>query len=447
MKRILLIDDDPILTMLLSGILKKSGYEVITAHNGATGLKMAFGKHPDLIITDYKMPDYSGLDVLIEIKKGGLATPVILLTAHGDVSLTIKAIQHGAFDFIEKPINPKEILEAISNGLELAERNRSRSEMLKPAARKTLEENLLVGKDPAMREIFKNIGRVSLNKVNIVITGEIGTGKERVARLIHYSGISRDHPMVTVNCSSISEEELTRELFGTQDARTKTGVRSGKLEQAGLGTVFLSEVSRLPLNLQPRLLEIIKKVQEDEFGRSVIQRRFIGRIVASSSDDIEGMVREGKFLKDLYYQIKEFSIHVPPLRERKSDIPELVSHLLPQICRSLDKNIDTIRDDVIPYLQSYDWPGNVRELKNILTQAMILSYGGILQKKHIIIHGSGSVEPEVDKGTIVPLAEIEKEHIRKVLAATNWSKQESAELLGITRPTLNAKIDKYGLTP
>ncbi len=447
MKRILLIDDDPILTMLLSGILKKSGYDVITAHDGTTGLKMAAIKKPDLIITDYKMPDLSGLEVLIEIKKEGSGTPVILLTAHGDVSLTIKAIQHGAFDFIEKPINPKEILEAIANGLQSAARTHSRNEALKPSERKTLEENILVGKHPVMREIFKNIGRVSLNKVHVMITGETGTGKERVARLIHYSGISREHPLISVNCSSISQEELTNELFGTQDARTKSGVRSGKLEQAGLGTIFLSEVSRLSLALQARLLEIIKKHQEDEMGRPALRRTFTGRIVASTSVDIEEMIQEGTFLKDLYYQINEFSIHVPPLRERKSDIPEMVQHLVQQISRSFDKKIDVINDDVIPYLKGYDWPGNVRELKNILTQAIILSHGGVLQKKHVIIPTTEASRQSVDKGAIVTLAEIEKEHIGKVLAATNWSKQEAAALLGITRPTLNAKIEKYGLVP
>ncbi len=361
--------------------------------------------------------------------------------------MTIKAIQNGAFDFIEKPVNPKEILEAIRSGLQSAERSQSRNEALKPTVRKTLEENLHVGKDPVMREIYKNIGRVSLNKVNVLITGETGTGKERVARLIHYSGISREHPMVTVNCSTISEEELTKELFGTKDARMKSGIRSGKLEQAGLGTVFLNEVSRLSLNLQARLFEIIQKYQEDEMGRPSLTRSFIGRIIATTSFDIEAMVHEGTFLKDLYYQIKEFSIHVPPLRERKHDIPELVNHLLQQLCRSLDKRIDHVQEEIIPLLQSYSWPGNVRELKNILTQAIILSHNGMLQKKHIIIPKPETADYEEDKTSVSSLADIEKIHITKVLSITKWNKQEASTLLGITRPTLNAKIEKYGITP
>ena len=442
--RILIIDDDPVLTMLLAGILKKSGYDVITAADGTSGLETTKNKKPDLVITDYQMPDFTGLEVLDKLKASHPDMPVIVLTAHGDVSLTIKAIQNGAFDFIEKPIDPKEILAAIRNGLQALERSRSKVTTIKPEVRKSLEENLLVGKAPAMREIFKNIGRVSLNRVNVLITGETGTGKERVARLIHYSGVSHDHPLAVINCGATSEEELIKELFGTVDNRLKSGVRAGKLEQAGMGTVLLNEVTLLSPTLQARLLEIIKQQRLNPMEQGASGIDFNARVIASTSQNIEPLVESGQFLKNLYYRIREFSIHVPPLRERKDDIPELVNNLLQQLNRSLGKKVSTIDKEAYPLLKNHAWPGNIRELKNILTQAMILSHGDVVQAKHILI-------PKPEAATIsdhpdtplLTIAEVEKQHISMVLRRTNWNKQEAAAALGITRPTLNAKIEKY----
>lgn len=450
MKRILLIDDDAILTMLLSGILKKSGYDVTTAPDGTTGLHYASTKNPELIITDYQMPDFTGMEVLGEIKKRLPDIPVIMLTAHGDVSLTIKAIQNGAFDFIEKPINPKEILEAIANGLKASERSKTLSEAITPGTRKSMEENLLAGKTPVMRDIFKNIGRVSMNKVNVVVMGETGTGKERVARMIHYSGISRDYPFISINCSAVGEEELDKELFGGLDARIKGGIRIGKLSKAGLGTIFLSEFTMLTPRLQARLLDFInnslRHIETD-------QPPFSARIIASTSRNIDELVDQGLFMNELYYHLKVFSFQIPSLRHRKEDISELTNHILQQLNRSLNKKIHKIDDGVISQLQTYDWPGNVRELKNILMQAMILSHGDVLEQKHIIIPvkpiRETTPEPVADgissSAPIQSLADVEKIHIQKIFSYTNRNKQETAKLLGITRPTLNAKLEKYGI--
>lgn len=444
MNRILIIDDDPVLTMLLSGILRKSGFDVLTAGDGTSGLKLTATAKPELVITDYQMPDYTGLEVLDKLKGQYPNLPVILLTAHGDVSLTIKAIQNGAFDFIEKPIDPKEILAAIRNGLQAAERLRDKTAAITPSVRKTLEENLLVGKDPVMREIFKNIGRVSLSRVNVLITGESGTGRERVARLIHFSGVSRDHPIIVVNCGAANEEELERELFGNADNRMKSGMREGKLTQAGQGTVVLNEVTLLPLGLQAKLVEAIKKQGVERTGEEMTTPPFHARVVATTSQSAGQAIEAGTFLKELFYQVNEFTIRVPPLRDRKEDIPELVNNLLHQLNRSFEKRVVSIDDEVFVTLQAHDWPGNIKELKNILTQAMILSHSGILETKHFIIPKKQErVADRPEASDIRPLADIEKDHISRVLKHTNWNKQEASSLLGITRPTLNAKIEKY----
>jgi len=205
MSKILAIDDDSIIRTLLSNSLSKAGYNVVTAADGESGLMKAANEKPDIVITDYQMPGISGLDVITELKKSYPGLPVILLTAHGDVALTIKSIQLGAYDFIEKPIQMQEVLEVIKNGLEISRQSQTLVETITPEIRKVIEDNLLVGKTPVMREIFKNSGRISINKVNVLITGDTGTGKELIARIVHFSGITREHPLVVVNCSALNE--------------------------------------------------------------------------------------------------------------------------------------------------------------------------------------------------------------------------------------------------
>jgi DNA-binding NtrC family response regulator len=447
MKKILVIDDDEIILLLLNNLLKKAGYDVMTANDGESGLIVAKSRNPDLVVTDYKMPGISGLDVVQEMGRSHPGIPVIVLTAHGDVSLTIKTIQAGAYDFIEKPIQPKELLEAIRNGIQASIQSQSLTETISFTARKAIEDNLLAGKTPVMREIFKNIGRISLNNMSVLVTGETGTGKEQVARLIHYSGITRDHPMLVVNCSAADEEQLEQEIFGwgkgSPDSNRKE--RPGKIEQAGSGTLFIDEFPELSINLQAKLLRYLQEmafVKENEEHSKRIQ----ARIIASSNKDLEDLVEEGKLLKGLYYHLKVFHIVLPPLRKRLEDIPELLSHLIQKLNRKLNKNIVKIEDGVVEMLKNYDWPGNIREMENVLTQAIILSRGDVLEKEHIHLDLRDKVLSRLDYKNLVSLAEVEKEHIRIVLKAVKWSKLEASGILEITRPTLNAKIEKYNLT-
>jgi len=444
MSKILVIDDDSIIRTLLSNSLGKAGYEVLTAADGESGLEIINKDKPDLVVTDYQMPGMSGIDLITEVLKKQPGLPVILLTAHGDVALTIRSIQVGAYDFIEKPIQMQELLEAIRNGLEASYQSQNLTESITPGMRKAIEDNLLVGKTPAMREIFKNVGRVSMNKVNILITGETGTGKELIARLIHFSGITREHPLVVVNCSALHEDILENELFGYTEGAlpNTTTAKTGKFELAGEGTIFLDDISDLNEAMQTRLLRVIQELEFEKPGEPAPDP-LKARIIAATNKDLEALVKSGKFREELYYRLKVFTIALPPLRNRKDDIEALVGHLMQKLNRKLNKRIVKIGNGVIELLNSHDWPGNVRELENTLMQAMIMTRGDVLEKEHIILlskhEGSG------EEYELKSIADVEKVHIKKILDRLKWNKVEASRVLEITRPTLNAKIAKYGL--
>lgn len=431
MQKILLIDDDPVVRSLISGILRKRGYEVFLAKNGDEGLNIVKESQPDLVITDYQMPGISGMEVLNQINAFNPKLPVVMLTAHGDASLTIKSIQTGAFDYLEKPINPKELLQIVKSGLSTLE---DQAEGVVPEVGFTthMDENLMVGKTPVMREIFKGIGRISQSNVNVMITGENGTGKERLARLIHSSGGDQQGDLVLLNCKKLSEEEL-------RDAYLSLA-RKQKDSPQVLCSIILDDVGRLTPELQVSLLDLIDRGLGGQFVHSA-------RIISITTQDIGQLVADGRFLKELFYKLKVVSIHLPPLGQRKEDIPELVNHLMRELNPVLNKNLKRVEEGAVQALKSYSWPGNVQELKNVLMQAMIFSHDELLEKKHIQID---SAQQEGDPAVLFDkpprsLAEVEKEHIGVVLSYTGWNKQESSAILGITRPTLNAKIEKYGL--
>ncbi len=441
---VLLIDDDPVVRSLVSGILSKKGYEVFLAKTGEEGLRLVEKHKPDLVITDFQMPGLSGIDVVEAIKRAGPHVPVIVLTAHGDTALTIESIQAGAFDFIEKPINPRELLETVKSGLESVAASRKAYDLLPDNQTRESEYNLVVGKTTAMRELFKTIGRLSQSRMNVMVNGETGSGKNRLTQLIHKVSPNSEEPFVYFNC---------RKLDGSGDYPDAGDdvpdhlhdLLVKKYREAGDGSLILDEIGMLPLEMQHTLQDILSEHLYE--GKSLKTGK--PRVISLTTGLAGEMVWEGKFLQDLYYNLSVFSLHIPPLRRRKEDIPELVKNLLPELNSELGRNVSLVGEGVVSYLQAYDWPGNVRELKNILMQALALSYGEVLEKKYIHIledaTDKGLRESPEDRGA-VSLAEVEKEHIAHVLGLTGWNKQEAARTLGITRPTLNAKIEKYGLS-
>ncbi len=445
MSKIVAIDDDMIIRTLLTNMLQKSGYEVFTASDGATGLKLAQEKDPDVVITDYQMPGMDGMQVLEKLRERMPALPVIMLTAHGDIALTIKSMQAGAYDYLEKPIRIDEMLNIVRNAAELSKQSRSIRENIPPSSLKAIEENTLIGRSEVMRGIYKNIGRISIIKVNVLITGETGTGKELIARLIHHSGVTRDNPMIVINCASLSDNLMDSELFGYCKGAFPgaTEDKKGKLELAGEGSVFLDDISELSDAWQARILRVIQEQEFDKPGcPNTVPMK--ARIIAATNKDLEAMVKAGKFREELLYRLKVFTFHIPPLRARKDDIQLLAEHLLSKNNRRLNKKITKIGDGVISLLENYNWPGNVRELENTLLQAMVMTNGDVLEKDNIIL--AGNSQGSWDQGEyLISLEEVEKIHIKRVLEAVNWHKQEALDILNLTRPTLNAKIEKYGL--
>jgi two-component system, NtrC family, response regulator AtoC len=446
MEKILIIDDDESMRDTLKLYLADSDYEIFFAESGAQGITMLEQEHPDIVISDVMMPEVNGLDVLIKSKKFDQNINVIMLTAFDDMESTIKAIQLGAYDYLSKPIEQERLKIIIKRALESKRLNERFFDTASEKSTKFKTETSLIGHTPAMKEIFKQIGQVSLNRVTVLVQGESGTGKELISKIIHYSGITKEHPFIAVNCSALSETLLESELFGHVKGAFTGAIRNkkGKFELAGEGTIFLDEISETSLGFQVKLLRVI---QEKEFvrvgGESTIPVK--ARIITSTNRDLTELIKDGKFREDLYYRLNVFTINVPPLRYRKEDIPQLVVYLLEKINKELHKNVSKVPYETMEILQNYDWVGNVRELENLLTQAVVLAKGNVLEKEYLILRENGKSKINLNCAPKLTLAEIEKDYIQRVLDSVKWNKNEAKKILGIAKSTLYKKIDEYGI--
>ncbi len=449
MDKIVVIDDDDSIRESLQILLSESNYEVLLAENGNSGLKLIEQNHPDAVVCDLRMPGYSGLDLLEKVKKIHDYIPVILMTAFEDMETVISAMQLGAYDFIEKPLEVARFETLIKRAVESKKLSERLSIAISEDNKAYNLETAFVGKSQKMKDIVKKCGQVSMNRVTVLIQGESGTGKEIISRIIHQSGITKDKPFVAVNCTALTETLLESELFGhVKGAFTGASKETkGKFELAGEGTIFLDEISEISNELQLKLLRVI---QEKEFekvgGETTIPLK--ARIIAATNKDLSELAARGKFREDLYYRFKVFSIEIPPLRDRKEAIPDLVLHFLKKFNKELHKNIRKIPYEVMEMLQNYDWVGNVRELENILMQATVLTKGDVLEKENILLRNQfnhNAFPANRHDRSKMSIAEIEKEHIKLILDSVNWNKKEAYTILGITKPTLNAKIKEYQL--
>ena len=446
MEKILVVDDDQSIRDTLSNYLKRQEYDVHSAENGVVALEIIKKINPDLIITDVRMPEMDGLELLGKVKEIDTHIQVIMISAFDDMQSTVKAMQTGAYDYIEKPLEIDKLKLRIKRALE-NKRLSSRLESLIPSDYKEYKiENTLIGKTPEMKEVYKKIGQVSSSRVTILIQGESGTGKELVAKSIHYCGITKDQPFIAVNCTALTESLLESELFGHVKGAFTGSIRDkkGKFELAGEGSIFLDEISEISPNLQVKLLRVL---QEREFervgGETLIPMR--ARIIAATNKNLSNLVETGKFREDLYYRLKVVSVDIPPLRERLEDISPLVQHFLSKINTELHKSVNKVPDEVMEMLKSHEWIGNVRELENTLMQAIVLSSDDVLTKENILLRESEPVNKELTSFLNSSLADIEKMHIKAVLDSINWDKQKAHKILGISVPTLYSKIEKYNL--
>ncbi|MHB8581581.1 MAG: sigma-54-dependent transcriptional regulator [Ignavibacteriaceae bacterium] len=453
MDKILVIDDDQSIRKTLTSYLKKQNYEVLSAENGLNGIEIIKNELPDIVITDIRMPGADGFEVLKNVKEIDPHIHVIIITAFDDMNSTVKAMQQGAYDYIEKPLEIDNLKITIQRALENKRLSDQLDTYVNEKKEEYLLENTLIGKTPQMRQVYKKIGQVSSNRVTVLIEGESGTGKELVARAIHYSGITKVHPFVAVNCTALTESLLESELFGHVKGAFTGSIKDkkGKFELAGEGTIFLDEISEISSNLQVKLLRVL---QEKEFekvgGETLISMK--ARIIAETNKNLIELVKLGKFREDLFYRLKVFSIFIPPLRERNEDIPVLVSYFLNKINQELHKNVNKIPEDVMNTLKNHFWVGNVRELENTLMQAVVLSSDDVLLNENILLRkpeqlSSMSEDTQHSKVEFISLEELEKNHINNILKALKWDKNKAHKILGISLPTLYSKIETYKLSP
>lgn len=445
MEKILIIDDDKAFAETLTLFLSNSFTNVQYVNSGEEGLSIVKKEVPDIVITDLRMPELDGLEVLKKIKEIDNSIAVIIITAFDETDSIIKAMQLGAYDYFDKSYELKRIKFVVKKTLESKKNN---DRMIIALSENEQEYKLkyhMIGESDEMKEIFKKIGKVSATRVNVLIQGESGTGKELVTRMIHFEGITKNEPFIAVNCTALTETLLESELFGhVMGAFTgATRNKKGKFELAGKGTIFLDEISEISTQLQVKLLRVI---QEKEFepvgGEGTIQMQ--ARIVTATNKNLLELVEKGKFREDLFYRLNIFTIYVPPLRERKEEIPKLVIHFLKKINLELHKSVNIIPYDVMEMLKNHEWVGNVRELENTLMNAVLLAKGNILEKDYFNFTRSNDRKNETK--ALKTLAEAEKEHIQYVLEQVQWNKNQASKILGITKTTLYNKIALYGLS-
>jgi DNA-binding NtrC family response regulator len=445
--RILVVDDDLSARRTLERFLTKLGYTVSTAASGDQGLLAAHTDQPDIILSDIYMTGMTGLELQQKVHEAMPHVIFVLMTGKDDMTTTVQAIQQGAYDYLVKPIDLDRLQNMLGQLIEKQQLSDKLELMVDAEAREHQLENVLVGRSPSMHEIYKTIGSVSRSRVTVLITGESGTGKELIARAIHFNSPSKNEPFIAVNCTALTETLLESELFGhVKGSFTGAHVdKRGKFELAQQGTIFLDEIGEISQSLQVLLLRVL---QEREFERVGGERTIplLARVITATNRDLKKEVQEGRFREDLYYRLNVVSIDVPPLRERKDDIPLLVTHLLERINTDLHTKVVKVSDSAMEAIMKHDWPGNVRELTNVLTRAVVLSKTDVLDESLLsaqYIDGAntqrnGEKPYEWNRS----LADVEHEHIERVLEAVGGNRSEAARILGISKPTLYAKVPK-----
>jgi len=452
MRRVLVVDDEENIRMVLRTLLPRHGYEVATAESVDEALDLAESFAPDVVLTDVRMPRQSGLDLLSALQNIAHTATVIVMSAYGTVDLALEAIKAGAYDYINKPFKPDEIVLVLRKAEErelLRRENRALKEQLQQGA--SFES--MLGKSKGITSIFKLITKIADYKTTVLVHGESGVGKELVARAIHARSPRSRHPFVTVNCGAIPENLLESELFGHKKGAFTDAAfdRRGLFEQAHQGTLFLDEIGELPLTLQVKLLRALQQEHIRRLGDSKDVNVDV-RIVTATHRDLARDVKEGRFREDLFYRINVLSITIPPLRDRREDIPLLVDYFVARNNARLGTRIRGLSADARKALIDYAWPGNVRELENTLERAMVLSDTDVIESSDLPPHVTDKHEPlhaqlpENELSIKKTAAIMEATLIRRALQRTHGNRTRAAELLEISHRALLYKIKDYGIS-
>lgn len=441
------IDDDPSICQLLAEALRDK-YEVETYQNGEKGMEAIEERPPDVLLLDLRLPEKGGMEILEEVREEFPELVVIMITANQEVSSAVKAIKLGADDYIVKPFDLEEIEVNIQKSLENKELKQE-VKQLRSFLRGNFRHTPLLGESAAMQEVKDRIRKVVDAKTQVLIVGESGTGKEVVANTIHYNGPRREQPFVAVNCAAIPSDLLESELFGHKKGAF-TGAeedKKGKIELADGGTLFLDEIGAMPMEMQAKVLRVLQDQQVVPVGGEKA-RQLDFRLISATSSDLETMVTENEFRQDLYYRINVFKIELPPLRERKEDIPVFCDHFLKEISKKVEKELDGVSDSALDLLRAHDWPGNVRELRNVLESAAVVTENTELQPEDFDLFQELREESSKRSESIyagMSLEDAEEKLIRKTLQEYEGNITKSAEALGITRKTLRKKRDEFSI--
>lgn len=471
MASIVIIDDDPQLRKSLARLLADDGHEVKGLGTGEAGVEYLKNHRTDLVILDLRLPGMDGMETFQEIKRIDPKLPVIIMTAYGTTETAIEATKQGAFDYVLKPFEVKSFLKIVDEALRAGNFTRSRI-TFNPEENEDEEifRNAIVGRSPAMQEVYKAIGRVAPTDATVLIRGESGTGKELVARAIYQHSNRADKPFMVINCVAIPETLLESELFGYEKGAFTGAVsrKLGKVEQANGGTIFLDEIGDMPLSIQAKILRLLqeKKIERLGGGKPI---QVDVRIIAATNRDLEAAVSEGTFRDDLYYRLKVVTITIPPLRERREDIPLLVNYFLARSSREMGIPNPGITDEALSFMKTLEWPGNVRELENTVRKLLIFNRGvpitrdeveKALEETTASLGAYASDDEALIRWIRAKLTSpsTQKEHIfeylldrmaeliiKEALRLTGGNRSQAAKLLGLSRPALLGRMEKYGI--
>jgi DNA-binding NtrC family response regulator len=443
--RILVVDDEPAQRELVAGFLKKQAFEVSSAERGAKAVELFRQDSFDLVLTDQKMPNMSGLDLLQAVRAINPETPVILMTAFGSIEAAVSAIQGGATDYLIKPLNLDELLyriRQVSDRYRIIAENRELREALQ--SRHRIEG--IIGESGQMLEVVSLVRRVAPSEATVLIRGESGTGKELIAKAIHFASPRASGPLIKVNCAALPETLLESELFGHEKGAFTGALttRQGRFELADGGTLFLDEIGDLPLHLQAKLLRVLQEREYEKVGSSRPVNVNV-RILAASHRPLEELIKAGQLREDLYYRLNVVTISLPPLRERRPDLALLIDHFLRLFAEKNGKTIRGLTHEARDVLLRYDYPGNVRELENLIERAVVLTRDDVIGSSDLpLTVQDREVEGDRETNLTVAVEGLERRMIREALARSDGVQTHAAELLGISERALRYKLIKYG---
>jgi DNA-binding NtrC family response regulator len=440
-KTILIVEDEAVLRESLAELLTDEGYEVVQAENGKVAYDLILKRPVDLVLSDVRMPEMDGLTLLEHLRKVAPETPVLILTAYGTVDSAVSAMRMGARDYLLKPVQFEDVLLKISRALEFQDLARTQTVVTEQLASESTFHNL-VGNSQSMAKLFETVRKLSTVKSNVLIVGESGTGKELFARAIHYNGLTRSKPFVAVNCGAIPDTLIESELFGYRRGAFTGAMRDkiGYFEAANGGTLFLDELSTLPVSVQSSLLRVLEERVVVPVG-DTHPRPVDVRIIGASNRDLAQMVEEGEFREDLLFRLNVVKLQLPPLRQRKEDIPLLVHHFLDKYTKVMNKQVLGITNGAMRALLNHEWRGNVRELENVIERAVIFAEGRQIAVEDLPFATTVSSD-DVSEDLKESLRQFERQHIIYSLRRHNYDKVETAKSLGIGVSSLYRKLDE-----